>query len=62
MHYCALQKESKGMEDDLIFIMSVHIFELFLVDIFNKHIFALYVLIGISNTVLTMYYYYKHRK
>ena len=55
-------RESKGMEDDLIFVMALTILAFFLVDVFNAHLFALDALISIGNTMLTMYYYYKHRK
>jgi hypothetical protein len=57
-----IKEECKGMQDDLIFVMSLTILAFFLVDVFNAHLFALDALISIGNTILTMYYYYKHRK
>ncbi len=57
-----LSKEAKGMQDDLIFVLSLTIGAFFLVDVFNSHLFAIECLISIGNTILTMYYWYKHRK
>lgn len=57
-----LSKESKGMEDDLIFVLSLHILALFLVDLYNSHIFGLECLVAIGNTVATMYFYLKNKK
>ena len=62
MNAALTHKESKGMEDNLIFVLSLTIFAYFLLDIFNAHLFGLEALIAIGNTILTMYYYYKNRK
>ncbi len=61
MNAALSRKESKGMEDDLIFVLSLTILAFFLLDVFNSHLFAVEALIAIGNTILTMYYYYKHR-
>ena len=56
------RQEAKRMEDDLIFVLSLNILGLFLIDYFDRHVFAVECLWAIINTIITMYYYYKSRK
>jgi len=55
-------KESKLMEDDLIFLMSIYLIAIVFVDVFNMHIFGLECVLAIFNTAMTIYFYYKNRK
>lgn len=55
-------QEARRMEDDLIFVLSLNILGLFLIDYFNHHTFAVECVWAITNTIITMYYYYKSRK
>ncbi len=55
-------QEARRMEDDLIFVLSLNILGLFLIDYLNQHTFAVECVWAIINTVITMYYYYKSRK
>jgi len=67
MRTSTLKKESKGMDDllwfldDLIFLLSVNLFGLILIYAFDKNMFAAEAVWAIVNTMLTMYFYYKHK-
>lgn len=56
------RQEANYMQDDLIFVLSVNIMGLFLIDAFDRHVFAVECLWAIINTIITMYFYYKNRK
>ena len=49
------------MQDDLIFLLCLNILGLFILSLFSEHLFAVEAAWSVINTMLTMYYYYKHR-
>lgn len=55
------RKESRRMEDDLIFVLSVNILGMFLIDAFDQHTFAVECVWAIINNIITMHYFYKNR-
>ncbi len=55
------KQEARKMEDDLIFVLSLNILGLFLIDYFNQHVFGVECVWAVINTVVTMYYFYKHK-
>ena len=56
------RQEARRMEDDLIFVLSINILGMFLIDYFHQHVFAVEAVWAIINTAITTYYYYKNRK
>ena len=60
--YLKSNEESKGMDDDLIFLLSVNIMGLFIINLIGRHYFGLEASWSVINTMATMYYCWKNQK